>query len=150
MSPTLRTATISPPMPFVIEGVGVGHLSQLLADHLTQRQISERQAAERCGMRFESFRKILRGLIERPRDVTLQKISDGLGIPMARLVEARAKDANEQYVGLPVEDITTKGALQIAIAKAGEIPDEDLPGIRRDLEELMRTLQAEDKARRNE
>ncbi|KIF67562.1 hypothetical protein HY68_01235 [Streptomyces sp. AcH 505] len=122
----------------------MGNLSQLLVDHLRQRDLSARQGAERSGMHFESFRKILAGLTERPRDATLLKISNGLSIPMARLIEARAKDANEPYEGsgpYEVQDITTTGALEIAIARVAEVSDEDLPEVRRHLEELMRAVQ---------
>lgn len=123
----------------------MGNLSQLLADHLRARDLSARQGAERSGMHFESFRKILAGLTERPRDATLLKISNGLGISMHRLVEARAKDANEPYEGgsgpYEVQDITITGALEIAIARVGEVSEEDLPEVRRHLEELLRAVQ---------
>lgn len=120
----------------------MGHLSQLLSDHLAQRDISERQAAERCGMNFESFRKVARGLTSRPRDATLQKIADGLSIPMRRLIEARARDANEPYEPV-IEDITTREALEIAIARIDDIPDEELPLVRAQVERLLRNMQAE-------
>lgn len=120
----------------------MGHLSQLLGDHLQRREITVRQAAARVGMPFESIRKILVGRTVRPRDETLRRIHEGLGISMERLLEARALDANEPMGGRAVvEDITTQEALDIAIARVGEIPPEDLEDVRRRVEKLLKAMQ---------
>jgi len=122
----------------------MGHLSSRLAAILTERQISERQAAARSGMRFESFRKILRGKTARPRDATLRKIADGLGVPVEWLVEERARDANEQFASMfVVEDITAGEAVEIAIARVNELSPEEVEPLRGQLEELLRAMQKE-------
>jgi transcriptional regulator with XRE-family HTH domain len=119
----------------------MGHLSQRLEKILADRQLSDRQAAARCGMPFESFRKILRGQSKRPRNSSLQQIADGLGVPMEILLRERARDADD-LLGTPqVDDITTSEALQIAIARVGEIPEGELDEVRRQAEELLRAMQ---------
>lgn len=119
----------------------MGHLSQRLETILADRQLSDRQAAVRCGMHFESFRKILRGQTKRPRTATLQQIADGLGTPLELLLRERARDADDLLGSPPIEDITTSEALQIAIARVHEIPEEELEDARRQAEELLRAMQ---------
>lgn len=122
----------------------MGHLSSRLAAILAERQISERQAAARSDMRFESFRKILRGITARPRDDTLRKIADGLGVPMEWLVEERARDANEPFANVfVVEDITAGEAVEIAIARVNELSPDEAESLRGQLEELLRAMQQE-------
>lgn len=122
----------------------MGHLSERLAKILADRHMTERQAAARIGMPFESFRKILRGATERPRDATLQKIAEGLGVPPELLARERARDAGEAYAApMGVEDITTSEALDIAIARVHELPEEELQAVREQAERLLRLMQDE-------
>lgn len=119
----------------------MGHLSRRLDKILVDRQLTERQAAARAGMPYESFRKILRGATQRPRDTTLQQIADGLGVPVEVLLRERARDAGDVLGSPAVEDITTSEALQIAIARVDEIPDDEMDAVRRQAEELLRSMQ---------
>lgn len=119
----------------------MGHLSRRLDKILADRQLTERQAAARAGMPFESFRKILRGTTQRPRDATLTQIADGLGVPVEILLRERARDAGDVLGSPPVEDITTSEALQIAIARVHEVPEDELDVVRRQAEELLRSMQ---------
>lgn len=124
----------------------MGHLSRRLAEVLDERGLTDREGAVRVGMPFESFRKILRGITARPRDATLQKIADGLGIPVARLVEERARDANEPFAGaFIVEDITVSEALEIAIARVNELSEDELAPVREQAATLLRAMRRESK-----
>lgn len=135
--------TIKPP-PTASEGSLMGHLSRRLVEILAERDLTERQAAARVGMPYESFRKVLRGLTKRPRDETLQKIADGLGVSVGGLAEERARDANEEFAsGLTLEDITASEALDIAIARVDEVPDSELESVRAQAEQLLRAMQRE-------
>lgn len=143
MFPRVLRVTISPPYT-LSEGTLMGHLSSRLAAILAERKISERQAAARSGMQFESFRKILRGKTARPRDATLRKIAAGLGVPVEWLLEERARDANEQFASpFVVEDITAGEALEMAIARVNELSPEEVEPLRGQLEELLRAMQKE-------
>lgn len=122
-------------------GLLMGHLTGRLEQILADRQLTERQAAARCGMPYESFRKVLRGLSARPRDATLERIAEGLGVPADVLFRERARDSGELLSAPPVEDITTSEALQIAIARVEEIPADELEAVRRQAEELLRSIQ---------
>lgn len=135
--------TIKPP-PTASEGSLMGHLSRRLVEILADRDLTERQAAARVGLPYESFRKILRGLTQRPRDATLRKIADGLGVPVERLAEERARDANEKFASpFVLEDITASEALDIAIARVNELPDSELEPVRAQAEQLLRAMQRE-------
>lgn len=135
--------TISPPY-LLTEGGWMGHLSRRLAKILADRELTERQAAARAGMQFESFRKILRGMTERPRDVTLQRIADGLGVPVEVLARERARDAGEAYAApMTVQDITTSEALDIAIARVHDLPEGELQAAREQAQRLLRLMQEE-------
>lgn len=141
MFPSVLRVTISPPH-IQTEGGLMGHLSRRLDKVLSDRQLTERQAAARIGMQFESFRKILRGLTSRPRDETLQRIADGLGVPVEILALERARDAGEAFNGpVVIEDITAGEALEIAIARVHEIPEDQVEETRRQAEELLRIMQ---------
>jgi transcriptional regulator with XRE-family HTH domain len=129
----------------------MGHLSRRLVKILAEREMTERQAAARVGLTFETFRKILRGLTARPRDATLQQIAEGLGVPMEQLVQERALDANEEFATtFVVDDITASEALDIAIARVNELPPEEVEPLRGQLEELLRVMQKEASERQND
>lgn len=120
----------------------MGHLSRRLETILAERELTDRQAAARIGMPFESFRKILRGMTARPRDETLQRIADGLGVPAEALAAERALDGGEAFTSqMTVQDITASEALDIAIARVGELPAEELDAVRAQAEALLRMMQ---------
>lgn len=146
MFPMVLRVTIGPPHTLSEGDLPMGHLSRRLAEVLDERGLTDREGAARVGMPFESFRKILRGLTARPRDVTLQKIADGLGVPVERLAEERARDANEQFASaFVVEDITASEALEIAIARVNELSDDEVESVREQAEALLNAMRRESK-----
>lgn len=141
MFPMVLRVTISPPHTLSEGDLPMGHLSRRLAEVLDERGLTDREGAARVGMPFESFRKILRGLTARPRDATLQKIADGLGVPVERLAQERARDANEEFAStFVIQDITASEALDIAIARVNDLSDEEVESVREQAEALLNAM----------
>lgn len=116
-------------------------LAELLRSWLDEHSIrSERQVALRCKLSEPTWRSIRSGRVVRPKQETLEKISKGTGIPLRKLMVAAARNVDASYVIDDVTeqlDITSPQALDIFIARLGEVPDEDLPMLRSRVQEIV-------------
>lgn len=127
-------------MPSEDPGDPLGSLSDLLRQYMDEHpDLSERQIAERCGLPQQTFRKIRMGNVVRPLPKTLDALNRGTGIPVRVLREAAARNVDESYV---IEDISSDQALRIAIARIGEVPDEELPDLVKIAQEAVREIKA--------